>query len=54
MYATRLLGCLPLLLPPRLPELPTELLLDTKKFTLADVLAEEEIEDKTAECISGE
>ena len=37
---------LPLLLPPRLPELPTGLLSDTRESTLADVLTEEEIEDK--------
>ena len=39
---------------PRFPVFPTELLSDTKEFTLADVLAEAKIEDKTAECISGE
>ena len=51
------LGLLPLPLPlplPRLPVLLTELLSDTKEFTQADVLAEVKIEDKAAECISGE
>ena len=46
-----LLGLLPLPLPlplPRLPVLLTELLSDTKEFTVADVLAEVKIEDKAS------
>ena len=42
------LGLLPLPLPLPLPRLPTELLSDTKEFTVADVLAEVKIEDKVS------
>ena len=49
------LGLLPLPLPlplPRLAVLPTELLSDTKEFTVADVLAEVKIRQQSV--ISGE